>query len=287
MVHTYVVPSLLASPFSVKQARITYLTNSEFDASGKARAIHNHTDVSEIGFVYGGHGRHIIGDRSYNSKPGDLLLYNTNILHQDLAQTAEEPLYLFVCAIADLNISGQPAGSFTDKPEHFLLESGRYFDYLLNSLRLLEDSLTKRLPGTAAFSQGFLQSLLAILGDLLPTNEQISCTPPKEELSIPEKMRSYIDQNYMENFSLTGLAEEFHINRYYAGHVFSETFHVSPLQYRTRRRIGEAQSLLACTDFSVTYIASLVGYDDPNQFSQMFSKLVGMSPSKYRSLSVR
>lgn len=59
------------------------------------------------------------------------------------------------------------------------------------------------------------------------------------------------------------------------------------MQYRTRRRIGEAQSLLTSSDFNITYIASVVGYDDPNRFSQVFTKMVGMSPSKYRELSVR
>ena len=58
------------------------------------------------------------------------------------------------------------------------------------------------------------------------------------------------------------------------------------IRYRTLRRIGEAQSLLTDTDSSITYIASLIGYDDPNQFSQAFANIVGMPPSKYRELSV-
>lgn len=58
------------------------------------------------------------------------------------------------------------------------------------------------------------------------------------------------------------------------------------VRYRTLRRIGEAQSLLTDTDNSITYIASVIGYDDPNQFSQAFAKVVGMPPSKYRELSV-
>ena len=40
-------------------------------------------------------------------------------------------------------------------------------------------------------------------------------------------------------------------------------------------------------ELSITYIAGLIGYDDPNRFSQVFSKMVGMPPSEYRNLSVR
>jgi YesN/AraC family two-component response regulator len=51
-----------------------------------------------------------------------------------------------------------------------------------------------------------------------------------------------------------------------------------------RRRIGEAQSLLINTNYNVTMIAGIVGYDNPNYFTTLFSKIVGMSPKKYRQL---
>ena len=98
--------------------------------------------------------------------------------------------------------------------------------------------------------------------------------------------RSYVDRNYTRNFSLSELAENLHVNRYYASHTFSSAFGMTIVRYRTLRRIGEAQSLLTDTDNSITYIASVIGYDDPNQFSQAFAKVVGMPPSKYRDLSV-
>ena len=50
-----------------------------------------------------------------------------------------------------------------------------------------------------------------------------------------------------------------------------------------RRRIGHAQTLLISTSYTVTQIASLVGYDNTNYFSTQFSKVVGMSPTHYRT----
>ena len=107
-----------------------------------------------------------------------------------------------------------------------------------------------------------------------------------EERSLAEDIRRYVDRNYTRNFSLSELAESLHVNRYYASHTFSAAFGMTIIRYRTLRRIGEAQSLLTDTDSSITYIASLIGYDDPNQFSQAFANIVGMPPSKYRELSV-
>ena len=40
--------------------------------------------------------------------------------------------------------------------------------------------------------------------------------------------------------------------------------------------------LLETTDYSITNIAAVIGYDNPMYFSRMFRKAKGMSPAKYR-----
>ncbi|WP_039807161.1 AraC family transcriptional regulator, partial [Pelosinus sp. HCF1] len=73
------------------------------------------------------------------------------------------------------------------------------------------------------------------------------------------------------------------INSYYLAHVFKDTIGYSPMRYIMRRRIGESQTLLITTRYSVTQIANIVGYDNPNHFNILFTKYVGMPPSKYRN----
>ena len=43
-----------------------------------------------------------------------------------------------------------------------------------------------------------------------------------------------------------------------------------------------AASMLAETQYSVTEIARFCGYKDSNYFGDVFKKLMGVSPSKYR-----
>lgn len=286
MIHMHAIPTNPAARHSIGQPRMTYLTNSEVDHSGKVRAIHSHNDATEIGFIYSGHGVHNIGGREYHSEPGDLLIYPANVLHQDLAGS-DGPMRFFLCGIADFQLDGLlPKGMVLDA-DNYLIKSDGYADFILKGFEMSEDSLTNQRPCAAALAQGFLQSLLAMIGNLMHDTGRRTLILKDENFSLAETMRRYIDQNYTQNFSLEDLAQACHINRFYASHVFSEAFGSSPMQYRTRRRIGEAQSLLISTDFSITYIASIVGYDDPNRFSQVFAKMVGMSPSKYRDLSVR
>lgn len=290
MVHMFSVPAGAAFFPYQNQPRMVYITNTELDDSGAVRAIHSHRDTAEIALVYRGHGAHKIDHRIYDSEPGDLLLYNTDILHQDLSSTGDEPMCFYLCGIRGLQLEGRTPGVITSNPDNYRMKSGPYQEFLFRGFEMLERSIQEHPPHTSpnisAMAHGFLQSLLAIVSDLLdgrasPDNGQTS-----EERSLAEDIRRYVDRNFTRNFSLSELAESLHVNRYYASHTFSAAFGMTIIRYRTLRRIGEAQSLLTDTDSSVTYIASLIGYDDPNQFSQAFAKIVGMPPSKYRELSV-
>lgn len=290
MVHMFSVPAgAVFSPYQ-NQPRMIYITNTELDDSGAVRAIHSHKETAEIALVYRGHGVHKIDNRIYNSEPGDLLLYNTGILHQDLSSTGEEPMCFYLCGIRGLQLEGRPSGVLASNPDSYLIKSKLYSEFLYKGFEMLEHSIQNHpphmSPNISAMAHGFLQSLLAIVAELLNGYAVSEDSSAAGERSLAEEIRSYVDHNYTRNFSLSELAESLHVNRYYASHMFSSAFGMTIVRYRTLRRIGEAQSLLTDTDSSVTYIASVIGYDDPNQFSQAFAKIVGMPPSKYRELSV-
>ena len=290
MVHMFSVPAGAAFSACQSQPRMIYITNTELDDSGSVRAIHSHRETAEIALVYQGHGAHKIDNRIYNSEPGDLLLYNTGILHQDLSSTGEEPMCFYLCGIRGLQLEGRLPGVLSSNPDSYLIKSGPYGQFLYRGFEMLEHSIQNHPPHSSPYistmAHGFLQSLLAIASELLNGHAAPEDSAAAGDRSLAEEIRSYVDRNYTRNFSLSELAENLHVNRYYASHTFSSAFGMTIVRYRTLRRIGEAQSLLTDTDSSVTYIASVIGYDDPNQFSQAFAKVVGMPPSKYRDLSV-
>ena len=57
---------------------------------------------------------------------------------------------------------------------------------------------------------------------------------------------------------------------------------MSPQEYLMKRRIERALELLADPELAVTEIAQAVGYYDVLQFSRIFKKHMGISPSQYR-----
>ena len=63
---------------------------------------------------------------------------------------------------------------------------------------------------------------------------------------------------------------------------FKQYTGVTPMQYIISLRIQQAQRLLGTSEYNVTEVSSLVGYDNPLYFSRLFKKQTGMSPSEYR-----
>ena len=59
---------------------------------------------------------------------------------------------------------------------------------------------------------------------------------------------------------------------------------MSPMHYILINRINNAVSLLETTDYNVTEISAIVGYENPMYFSRLFKKQKGVSPTEYRKI---
>ncbi len=64
--------------------------------------------------------------------------------------------------------------------------------------------------------------------------------------------------------------------------IFREHMRVSPGEYRIRRRIDRARTLLTTVSDPIKAIAEQLGYPNPYAFSAQFKQLVGESPQAYR-----
>ncbi len=64
--------------------------------------------------------------------------------------------------------------------------------------------------------------------------------------------------------------------------VFRERMRVSPGEYRIRRRIDRARTLLQTSTDPIKTVAEILGYPNPYAFSSQFKQLVGESPEAYR-----
>jgi len=90
---------------------------------------------------------------------------------------------------------------------------------------------------------------------------------------------SYIAENYNQQLQLTSVAEECSVTGSYLSRLFSEHLDIKFIDYVNRYRVNQSVLLLRNKDISIKEVSFMVGYQDPNYFSRIFRKIMGISPS--------
>lgn len=101
-----------------------------------------------------------------------------------------------------------------------------------------------------------------------------------------EKAMDFIYKNYWRRFSISELAAHVKLERKYLCSIFKKELNSTPQQMLINFRIRKACELLADNSLSIAQIALSVGYDDSVQFSKMFKKVTGSSPTAFREKRV-
>ena len=118
---------------------------------------------------------------------------------------------------------------------------------------------------------------------LLLTNLLIVRSKSRSTTSdIVEKIVSYMQANYMKNLSLDDLSHHFGLSRTHMSRCFKEYTGFAPHKYITRLRIYNAKYLLKASELSIEEISHQTGFSDSVYFIQVFKKMEGITPSKFR-----
>ena len=92
----------------------------------------------------------------------------------------------------------------------------------------------------------------------------------------------YFNEHYNESINIEEYARSRGMSVSWFLRNFKQVTKQSPMQYILALRINNAINLLETTDYNLTEIASIIGYDNPLYFSRLFKKQKGISPSDYR-----
>jgi AraC-like DNA-binding protein len=95
--------------------------------------------------------------------------------------------------------------------------------------------------------------------------------------------REFIDTSYHLPLDLNQISQQAFFSPYHFLRLFRKTFHQTPHEYLTARRIEKAKQLLVASDLSVTEICFEVGFESLGSFSALFHKYVGHPPKLYRT----
>ena len=105
------------------------------------------------------------------------------------------------------------------------------------------------------------------------------------EATAGERIRDvihYIDLHLDQPLTRRDAAKLAYMNEDYFSRVFRRETGTGFKEFITARKLDYARRLLEETDMPVVMISSKVGYEDFNNFSKAFRKVVGQSPTEYR-----
>lgn len=152
------------------------------------------------------------------------------------------------------------------------------------------------------YHEGYLYSIEQLLdlfdsaGDMLAYFKSLfsKCLSENQEYP-PDKIKNgmfknilkYINENFSKDISLQGISTTFTINPSYISQLFKKEMGITFTEYLTKLRISHAGDLLKTTDLTVGEISEKAGYIDYFYFTRTFKKVVGKTPSQYRSQYVK
>jgi two-component system response regulator YesN len=117
-----------------------------------------------------------------------------------------------------------------------------------------------------------LDECVGVIGE----NKQSRMSP------IIVKACAIIHENISDEISLEEIARRVEISPFYFSKLFKEETGENFIDYITMARITRAKELLIDPVLSIKEISGSTGYSDPNYFSKLFKRIVGLTPTEYR-----
>lgn len=262
----------------VRQPRLLEVCRADNHYLDMPRVMHLHEDRCEMLFIVAGKARHIIGNRHYDLRPGQLVIYNAGVLHEEYIDASDDML-VYCIALGDLQLPGLPPNHILEPPGCPVIETGDHRHFVEQNFRMIYDQIASESdPGYVLahhLTMALVSFVLTLARPELPNADA-------ETESNGRAIKGWLDAHYREDIALQDISRALYLSPFYISHVFKAYSGYSPMQYVTRRRIGEAQSRLVNTKDSISAIAADVGYNSSSLFSRMFNLYVGRSPARYR-----
>lgn len=119
---------------------------------------------------------------------------------------------------------------------------------------------------------------------MLAGNEEETVYSPQERV---QEIIHYLEENMDRMISRHEAAKYVFLNEDYFSRVFRKETGMGYKEYVLKQKVEYAEKLLKNTDMPVVMVASKVGYENYTNFTQMFRKVTGITPTDYRKMYQR
>jgi len=264
------------------EAKVLYNHQRIHNKRTQYTEIHSHS-FHELYFLINGKPKYLVGDSIVLVDEFDFVFIPKNTLHKtdNLSYNSCERVLLYI------------DDTLFENENRFLLEklqetpvikiSKNKIQEILDIFKIIENEHKKE----DCYSNTIINYYTIILFSLLCryniAYEDLQ-NDKNDNNNLIYEIAQYISKNFDHDLSLDTLSDKFHINRNYLCRKFKEIYGINMGDYIKTVRITNAEKLLNETTLSVTEISDRCGFNDPNYFSNIFKKVKGVTPFKYRKL---
>ena len=252
---------------------------------------HRH-EFSEIVFITGGKGLHVVGSESWQLTAGDVFVIGgpqthayqnlenlrlINVLFQSDKLRVEKPDLASLPGYHAL-FTLEPAWRRRHQFQSRLHLSPRDLDAVLALVEQLEAELRERPPACGFMATALFMQIVGQLSRFYGRSRN----PSTRHLLRLATTITQLEKRLHEPVKLNNLASQAGMSPRSFIRAFRAATGQSPIAYLIQLRINRAAALLRTTNQTITEIAFQAGFNDSNYFSRQFVKLLGCSPRQYR-----
>ena len=262
-----------------------------FDRDNPTNRQHYH-NYYELCIVTGGLGEYLHGGEMYTLEEGDVFIANPGVMHEirlpanDSGKRHENLYLVFFNINIQRSLSKVPENFEEEMLSSFLAshftvrKSCRHIlSYLSFFKTYMEYNSSKNYSIWNAVKGMALDSLFSLVGD--KNNQYKGKSLPSE--SIVESAIRYISANLSEKLYISDIASNTHTSVRNLQHLFRKYLNKPVGEYICDRRLSVAAGYLKM-NFKISDVCTLVGINDPAQFSRLFKLFYGIPPKKYQML---
>ncbi|UJF33781.1 AraC family transcriptional regulator [Paenibacillus hexagrammi] len=251
--------------------------------------VHTHEGL-EVYYFIRGDANYVIGDIIYELAPGDMLLFPGSTMHR-VNPTKDVPYIRSYVNFTPSFLREQMSGEMFEKmmslfeaPNGLLIRwSVEERSEMETFFRAIHRENEREAFGFEVVLKTMLvQMLIAIYRKSKRLHEFVPAQQQSHTQANVQRILQYINQHYRENFSLTELSNELHLNKYYICHCFKDVTGFTINNYVISKRIEEAKKMLLTTDEPIGIISDALGFNTAVHFSRSFKNYAGVSPQQYR-----
>ncbi|MCU6712678.1 AraC family transcriptional regulator [Paenibacillus sp. J5C_2022] len=229
------------------------------------------------------------GSTIIQAVPGDMVVINSNELHQGMCLSPDLFYYALIAHPSILHSSSADAAE-----TKFIVPIAQNRLIIRNHIRNNDSvnacmlSIVQEMKAKGfGYELAIKSELYRLLTLLLRSHVETVLT--KDEFD--ERMKNvkrfepvfrYIEQHYMEELPVEELAAIASLSRYHFSRLFKELSGRTITEYITAIRLNKADYLLRNTGQTVSEIASACGFNDIYYFSKTFKKYKHLAPSELR-----